>query len=123
MGVARELKQRAVDLWSGFHAALPLGTRVEMQFEHDACPDEDGMTKRWIQADLQTAAEARFFVGEGHALLLGSPSDIQPRRQRLALHLEDIGEVRIQLQRELDRDRSLCKGLQMQVVVQRTVHA
>ena len=40
----------------------------------------------------------------------------------MALHLEDIGKVRIQLQCELDRDRSLGKSLQMQVVVQRAVH-
>ena len=40
----------------------------------------------------------------------------------MALHLEDIRKVGIQLQRELERDGSLRESLEMQVVVQRAVH-
>src|SRR5947209_10241804 len=120
--IAHELKRVAIDLWPGFHTARPLGARIEMQFEHDACPDEDGVTVQGIQADLHAAAEARFLVGERHMVLLGRSPDIDAGRQRLALHLEDIREVRVELQRELDIDGSIREGLQVQVVVQRTVH-
>jgi hypothetical protein len=51
-----------------------------------------------------------------------NPSNIQPGRQRLALHLEDIREVRIHLQRELELDRALRESLEVQVIVQRAVN-
>ena len=61
-------------------------------------------------------------IRQGAAALIPERADDAAIHKFMVAHLEDIREVRVELQRELNIDGSIREGLQVQVVVQRTVH-
>jgi hypothetical protein len=116
MGIADERHDLTVDLGLDVEAATPLGAVIEDQVEHD---ERAGELRRGpaLQANMAPPAESTALVLENDPGVSRHPPDARPGRNGLRLHLEDVGEVRIQLHDERRADGVIRERSDQEVVV------
>jgi hypothetical protein len=116
MRIADERHDLTVDLGLDVEAATPLGAVIEDQVEHD---ERAGEFRRGpsLQANMASPAESTALVLENDPGVSRHPPDARPGRNGLRLHLEDVGEVRIQLHDERRAEGVIRERSDQEVVV------